>query len=94
MTRIALFVILVAATPATAQSDCKTNYEKFVALKTGMHLNEVTSIMGCPGIEVSITEIAGSKNEVYQWSAEGGFANATVSFINGKMISKVQIGLK
>lgn len=87
--------IVQAAKAAESKNGCVANYEKFVAIKTGMTLAEAVSIMGCDGIEVSTTEMAGSRTEMLKWNGkESAIAAATLTFVNGRLMSKTQLGLR
>jgi hypothetical protein len=68
------------------------NYSK---LQTGMSYEEVVSILGSNGEEMSSNDIAGYKSVMYKWDGDGSFgANLNAMFQNGKLIQKAQYGLK
>ncbi len=66
----------------------------FNKVQTGMTYAEVSEIFGGPGELTAQSEFGGYKSEIYSWEAAKGFGNATVSFMNGKVQSKAQIGLE
>jgi len=71
------------------------NMENYSKLQTGMSYEEVVSILGSNGEEMSSNDIAGYKNVMYKWDGDGSFgANMNAMFQNGKLIQKAQYGLK
>jgi hypothetical protein len=76
------------------QSDSGVTLANFNRVETGMTYAEVSEIFGGPGDLSMETELAGTKMEVYSWRAKMGFGNATISFTDGRVASKVQFGLK
>jgi Domain of Unknown Function with PDB structure (DUF3862) len=68
----------------------------FDQLKTGMNYEQVVTILGKSGKEMSSSEIGGIKTVMYTWEGDnGGFgANMNAMFQNNKLISKAQFGLK
>lgn len=78
------------ALPATG-----VNMENYLKLQNGMSYNEVTSILGEEGEELSSNEIAGIKTVMYMWRAKGfSGANMNAMFQDGAMVQKSQFGLK
>jgi hypothetical protein len=67
------------------------NYNK---LQTGMTYEQVVSILGEEGKEMSSNDIAGYRNVMYMWKA-GGFSvgNMNAMFQNGALIQKAQFEL-
>lgn len=73
----------------------RLNLEKFNEIKIGMTYEEVVGIIGEEGTVLSETEIANIRTVIYSWYGDGiTGANANVTFQNGEVISKAQIGLK
>ena len=71
----------------------KMTMEKFNKIETGMTYEQVVAIVGSEG-ELSTESSYGSYSmKIYSWKASNGIANATVSFTNGKVSGKSQIGL-
>jgi len=68
------------------------NYNK---LQTGMTYEQVVSILGEEGKEMSSNDIAGYKNVMYLWKA-GGFSvgNMNAMFQNGALVQKAQFELQ
>lgn len=69
------------------------NAANFERIHEGMTLEEVVAIVGPPTAMTSSSEFAGVKTSAHLWMA-GIFANATVVFQNGGMVSKMQFGLR
>ncbi len=79
----------------TEQNQDKLNLEKFNKIETGMSYQEVVNIIGEEGTVLSESEIGNIKSTIYSWYGEGSIgANANVTFQNGKVVSKAQVGLK
>ncbi len=80
---------------STEQKQEKLNLEKFNKIQTGMTYEEVVAIIGEEGTVVSESEIGNIKTTLYSWYGEGTIgANASITFQNGKVTSKAQLGLK
>ena len=85
----------VSAGITTVQKQEKLNLEKFNKIETGMTYQQVVDIIGEEGTVLSESEIANIKTIIYSWNGEGSIgANANVTFQNGKVVSKAQVGLK
>ena len=79
----------------TEQKQDRLNLEKFNKIETGMSYQEVVNIIGEEGTVLSESEIGNIKSTIYSWYGEGSIgANANVTFQNGKVVSKAQVGLK
>ena len=59
-----------------------------------MTYDEVVSIIGEEGTLSTESSFGNSTMKMYYWYAENGISNATISFMNGKVSAKSQIGLK
>ena len=70
----------------------KMNKANFDRCQTGMTYAEVTAIVGDPYDVVSDVQIAGSHTVMVVWKAEG-FSNANMTFQDGRLIAKAQLGL-
>jgi flagellar biosynthesis component FlhA len=83
------------STPAdkTSEKAAGVTLENFNKISNGMTYEKVVEILGSKGKVMIEKEIAGSKNIVYMWEGER-FTNITAMFVNGKLDSKNQIGLK
>jgi tetratricopeptide (TPR) repeat protein len=77
---------LEAANPGPTISD-------FNRIEAGMSYQEVTGILRGPGELVAESESGGRKYEDYKWDS-GGYGICKVTFINGKVDTKVQTNLE
>jgi len=67
---------------------------KYMKLNTGMTYDDVVSILGKNGVELSSTEIAGIKSVMYKWDGVSFASNMNATFSNNQLVSKAQFGLK
>jgi len=67
---------------------------KYMKLNTGMTYDDVVSILGKNGVELSSTEIAGIKSVTYKWDGVSFASNMNATFSNNQLVSKAQFGLK
>lgn len=68
---------------------------EYDAIKTDMTYDEVKAVIGGEGKQSSTSSVEDSEIIIYAWLGNGDSgSNATVSFIDGKVSSKFQIGLK
>lgn len=74
--------------------DIEITLDQYNSIETGMSYEEVVALLGGEGALLSDTEIAGSKSQIYMWNGTSLGANANVTFSDGKVISKSQLGLK
>lgn len=60
-----------------------------------MSYQEVVSILGQDGEEMTSSEIAGIKTEMYMWKARGfSGGNMNATFQDGALVSKAQFNLE
>jgi hypothetical protein len=81
---------------ATKEKDIvkKPGKAEFEQVKNGMTIEEVEKILG-PGSMDAESESGNVKIQMYSWQAKGDLgANITVSFMNGKVDTKAQFGIK
>lgn len=71
----------------------KVTLEKFNKLETGMTYKQVVEIIGEDGTLSTESSYGNQSLKVYYWYSSNGISNATVSFSNGKLTAKSQIGL-
>ena len=77
------------------QNTSGVNMDNYNKIQTGMSYEEVVSILGKQGEEMSSNDIAGYKNVMYKWDGDSGFgANMNAMFQNGKLIQKAQFNLQ
>lgn len=72
--------------------DESVTLEKFDQIKNGMKYEDVSEILGEGDLQSGMY-IMGTTVETYQWKP-GDFSFASISFQNGKVSSKTQVGLK
>ena len=68
--------------------------DKYDRIEEGMAYEDVVGIIGGEGALLSQSEIGGMKAEIYAWYGEDGVSNANVTFSDGKVQSKAQVGLE
>ena len=76
------------------QEQKKMTLEKFNKIETGMTYQQVVDIAGEDGTLSTESSYGSQSMQVYYWYASNGISNATVSFMNGKVTAKSQIGLE
>lgn len=76
------------------QEQEKMTLEKFNKIKTGMTYKEVVAIAGEEGTLSTESSYGNQTMKIYYWYSSNGISNATVSFMNGKVTAKSQIGLE
>lgn len=72
----------------------KMTLEKFNQIETDMTYEKVVSIAGEEGTLSTESSYGNQTMKIYYWYAKDGISNATVSFMNGKVTAKSQIGLR
>jgi len=73
----------------------KMTLDEYNRIKSGMGYDEVTEIVGSYGTEMARSEIAGYQSFVVTWDGVGSLgANASLTFSNGKLYAKAQLGLQ
>lgn len=72
----------------------KATLEKFNKIETGMTYQQVVDIMGAEGTLSTESSFGNQSMQIYYWYASNGISNATISFMNGEVSGKTQIGLK
>lgn len=96
--RLALAALLlgVSGLPATARSaDCRVTRDAYASLKHGTRYSRAVKILGCPGRRVTHMEIGTVQRSTYSWRGTGRTgANLNLSFRNGRLTSKSQLGLR
>lgn len=71
----------------------KVTLEKFNNIETGMTYQQVVDIIGEEGKLSTESAYGDQSMQIYYWYSTNGISNATVSFMNGKVTAKSQIGL-
>ena len=80
-------------TSSTTDSSTGINEEKFDSIQNGMTYDEVVELIGTEGTSLSESEVSGIVTEMYSWESSDGFGNATITFQDGIVINKSQIGI-
>lgn len=76
------------------QKQEKMTLEKFNKIETGMTYQQVVDIIGEEGTLSTESSYGSQSMKVYYWYASNGISNATISFMNGNVTAKSQIGLE
>lgn len=93
--RLALVAGALAAPLPAAAKGCRVDRAHYAALHTGMTLHRVTEHLGCKGRRVSHLTIGDIHRATYSWTGHGTYgANLTLTFRNGRLTDKAQLGLR
>lgn len=77
------------------QAPTSITLETFEKCSQGMTYQECCEVIGLYGELVSEMEVMGSTVQNYSWKGNGGIgSSASMAFTNGKLTSKLQVGLK
>jgi hypothetical protein len=68
----------------------RADYE---SIQTGMGYQQVRSIIGTEGVELSRSDLAGYTTVMYSWKNPNG-SNMNAMFQNGRLVTKAQFGLR
>ena len=68
--------------------------EMYEAVKNGMTYEEVVEIFGGEGAPLSAAKVLDSVSVVYTWDGEVLGSNCNITFQDGKVFAKAQIGLE
>ncbi|QEE37798.1 MULTISPECIES: DUF3862 domain-containing protein [unclassified Methylobacterium] len=92
---LASLLLIVGSLPATARTaECRVTRDAYASLKQGTHYDQAVKILGCPGRRVTHMEIGTVQRATYSWRGTGRTgANLNLSFRNGRLTSKSQLGL-
>ncbi|MBP0021954.1 MAG: hypothetical protein J7647_30905 [Cyanobacteria bacterium SBLK] len=66
----------------------------YEAIANGITLEEARKALESDGKQMSSSEVAGIKTEIYIWENTPPTSNITLTFQDGKMVSKAQFGLE
>ena len=67
---------------------------KFQRIQVGMSFSSVKSILGSPSKQLLSFEYPGNKEESYQWDTADERGMIGIGFVNDKVTTKIQVGLK
>lgn len=95
---ISLALILAASAADAARSPggrpCRVDRAHYNALKHGMSYGHVRDLLRCGGWRVSHLTIGREERATYSWRGHGTYgANLTLTFRNGRLTDKSQLGL-
>ena len=79
--------------PADGNAEAGLTIEKYRQLKDGMTYPEAVAILGSEGKSLQDSSGAGVRTETYQWTGDN-FETIILTFQNGKLNSRTQVGLK
>lgn len=98
---ILFFLLAMGASIAVFSQLTQPTDDKYITLtefnkiETGMTYEEVTEIVGSSGTITSKSSIAGHETVIVTWYANPNIGtNANVTFQDGKVIAKAQVGLQ
>lgn len=86
--------LVLAATAAEAATECEVTKAQYDQIQTGMSIENAEAILGCPGEEMSSSEMAGIQTVMLTWNGNTMGANMNAMFQNGQMVMKAQFGLR
>ncbi|MGI5932565.1 MAG: DUF3862 domain-containing protein [Eubacterium sp.] len=75
-------------------SKAKVTPAQYNKVKEGMSYKKTAEILGGEGVVSSTAEVAGQKATVYSWNGTAAGSTCMITFLNGKVYSKSQVGLK
>lgn len=81
-------------TKKEAKNSPKITMEEFTSIKLGMTYDEVVALIGSKGELMGESGFGDYVMTIYSWEGEGIAAAATITFENGKVSAKAQIGLE
>lgn len=84
-----------APAPTTEEKTAKQlTLADYEAIADGITLEEARKALESDGKQMSSSDIGGIKTEIYIWENTPSTSNITLTFQDGKMVSKAQFGLK
>lgn len=89
----ALLTVGCVATGAEAK-ECRATRSAYDRIETGMSMAQVRTIFGCEGRQITHMTIGATRRATYSWRGAGRYgANVTLTFRNGHLTRKAQLGL-
>ncbi len=79
-------------TTAEANEPNRITYANYEAIHTGMTWDQVVKVLGDRAKEMQRSEFEGNVMAVFNWKGEG-MANIIITFQNGEVSAKGQVGL-
>lgn len=89
-------LLALCGQPTSARhAECRVTHEAYAALKRGMSYPHAVKLLGCPGRPLTHMTIGTVRRATYSWRGTGRTgANLVISFRNGRLTSKSQLGLE
>ena len=88
-------LVLPCGSASAKPSGCRATHPAYASLKHGTSYRRVVERLGCPGRRVTHMTIGKTEQTTYTWRGTGSYgANIAVSFRNGRLTSKSQLGVK
>ncbi len=81
-------------TASAQESECQVKMAQYLALQDGMSQSQVEAILGCPGVELSRSDIGGMTTIMYMWNGTTFMANMNVMLQGDRLVSRAQMGLE
>jgi hypothetical protein len=79
----------------TDEESQKITMSEFGKINTGKTYAQVTEIIGSYGTEQAQSKLSGYETVIMDWTGNGSAgSNASVTFLNGKVVGKAQVGLQ
>ena len=75
-------------------SSVEITMEMYEAVKNGMTYEEVVEIFGGEGAPMSSSKLLDSVSIIYMWEGESLGSNCNITFQDGKVFAKAQMGLE
>lgn len=75
-------------------SSTEVTLEMFNSIENGMSYDEVVTIFGGDGAFLSNSKVLNTITEIYMWPGTSLGANCNVTFQDGKVLAKAQLGLE
>jgi hypothetical protein len=101
ISRLAFPLLALALAPGAAcagttpSPGCRVDRAQFDALRSGMSERRVRTLLGCHGRRVSHLTVGKSHRATYSWPGHGTYgANLTLTFQDGHLTDKAQLGLR
>jgi hypothetical protein len=74
--------------------ECTVSAAQYQQLQAGISYSDAIQILGCNGVEMSQSAVAGYVTVMYMWKGAMVGGNMNAMFQNGRLITKSQFGLK
>ncbi|MBS4174228.1 SH3 domain-containing protein [Bacillus sp. FJAT-49736] len=75
-------------------NDPSCSLKEFNQIRNGMTISQVRAIIGSNGTLTAEASAGGFTSKIYQFKGNTEFSSVAISFMNGKVSAKSQVGLK